>query len=158
MLPVATMEHYCWIVSPCQTYNSSVSARLSRQINYTERNKTWLFTRLSPTAPLSTHSSVVFDQRIREIAVQGLHLRANVHNDYYFVFVAFQSSFNVLFYTITDLASQHSVQWGNIYARVYRVYRYVSACASIVLLSVCICVRTCRGRTWMKRLLILVII
>ena len=82
MLPVATVEHYCWIVSSCQTYNSSVSARLSRQINYTERNKTWLFTRLSPTGPLSTHSSVVFDQCIREILVLGFHFRANVHNEY----------------------------------------------------------------------------
>ena len=54
-------------------------------------------------------------QRIREIPVLGFHLRANVRNEYlyYFVFIAFQSSFNVLFYTtITDLASQHSVQWG----------------------------------------------
>ena len=59
-----------------------MSARLSRQINYTERNKTWLFTRLSPTGPLSTHSSVVFDQCIREILVLGFHFRANVHNEY----------------------------------------------------------------------------
>jgi len=86
MLPVATVEHYCWIVSSCQTYNSSLSARLSRQINYTERNKTWLFIRLSPTGPLSTHSPVVFDQRITEIPVLGFHLRANVHNEHLLLF------------------------------------------------------------------------